>query len=226
MHRHPLLPIYEKAGIALGPGFIDTRPHVAAAIIRCITLWSEVDLQFARSLAEMLGATAEPTAAIFLAVPNWQQERVLTAAAEAVFDDKTLALFRAIIKLGKKYADERNDLAHGIFGKSDQILDGVLWIRSKDRISHMIDVSKKSASGDITVSDHHAIRQKIYVYELADLERLAAEMTDYHRLVYDFIPLISQAEGPSRDERYRQLCERPDVQAEINHQNDSRGERP
>jgi hypothetical protein len=174
----------------------------------------------------MLGATAEPTAAVFLAIPNWQQERVLIAAAEAVFDDKTLALFRALIKLGKKYADERNDLAHGIFGKSDQIPDGVLWIRSKDRIGHMIDVGKKSASGDITISDHHAIRQKIYVYELAALERLAAEMTDYHRLVYDFIPLISQAEGPSRDERYRQLCERPDVQAEINRQNDSRGERP
>ena len=95
MPRQPLLTRYPNAGIAFGAEFLAERPKAAALIAECITGWTEVELQVARLLAQMLKANTEPTIALYLSLANERAKReALNSIADYVLsaDDRTLSM--------------------------------------------------------------------------------------------------------------------------------------
>jgi hypothetical protein len=214
MPRKPLLPTYARAGVELGPGFLETRPHVAAEIARCVGLWSDVEFQNAQFLASLLHATAAPAVAVYLALKNSRtRQDVLAAAARAVLNDRNYELFGAIQRVGASLESQRNDIVHGLYGKSDQIPDGVLWMSSHDRIKHSLALGSMSAASRYVLR-HEAIRrlrQDIFVYEISDLMSLAAEIETHRQNVQLFTGLHGQKDTPSADELYLRLCSSPRI---------------
>jgi len=219
--------INPNAGIELGPGFLEQRPTEAALIAQCIATWIEVELQHSRLLAQLLHANTEPAAAVYLSLKTASNRReLLAAAAKATLSAQELELFFAIQNIGKGVETERNHLAHGIFGISSAIPESVVWVDPQHRIQNIIQTtlaSEKNISSGGGSREFTAIIQKtmnelkenIFVYRRTDLQGIYEIISQYQKLVYQFISLISRDHPALREELFHQLCEIPRVQAEL-----------
>jgi len=214
MPRQPLSRKKPNACIELGPGFL--TDEAATLIGHCAALWSEVDLQYARVLAALLGSRTEPAVSIFQAIRRTNlQTIVLTAAAEATLPEKEIYLFIALRSVGDQLEGERNDLMHGLFGRSGDLPDCVLWIEAKKRVQHMVEVNKKWASGSISAADYRELVNHVSVYTLKDLRQLRSAMEEHHRAVHDFASLVAAADTTEREGLYRRLSKNARIRAEL-----------
>jgi hypothetical protein len=219
MSRQPIATRYPNVKPTFGPGFLEDRPQAAALVARCVALWTEVEVQLANLLAEMLRANTEPAIALFLTIQNSRiQGAVLDAVAQVVLTDaKEYELFCALMNYRKSVEKERNDLAHGCFGGADEIAEGVAWIDPIHLTSHGI---KMRATG-VTSEAISSLRSKTFVYELADLETVACNIEDLHKQLgffsgYLFSYRDGAQDGPSwRAMRYPQLCAEPRIAQEL-----------
>lgn len=203
MARQPLYRKHPDAGVELGPGFLERRPLACVQIAQIIAGWSDVEFQFANLFATFMVSDAERTIAVFLALRSARvQKQILrTAATSALTEPKDIALFDAFMSAAAPLEAERNDLAHGLFGITSASEHGVLWVSQDDRIKLHLD----SGSGGITPFD--AFKPKIAIYELADLQRTMAQITEYHGLLYGL-----NAYARSRNaELYDQLAAQPPI---------------
>lgn len=218
MGRQPLINKYPTVKPSFGPGFLEDRPQAAAIIARCIALWSDVESELARLLATLLQANTEPVVAVFLSIQNSRaQSDALNAAAEVVLNEEDYELFGAIMSVARAVERERNNLAHGRYGGSDQIKDGIIWISPKDLTQHSMNVTL----GGLTENATNELRKKCFVYELGDLEAIAANIETIHNHISFFIGyLVSRQTNPPatdqwRAERYVQLSSEPRIRQEL-----------
>ncbi len=214
MPRQPIANKYPKVKATFGPGFLEDRPANAALVGRCIGLWSVFDLELARLLATLLKANTEAAVAVFLAIQNARvQGAVLVAAAETVLNEKDFDLFSALMVVVVSVEKERNALAHGIFGGSEHIKDGVAWINP----SHLSRYQVQSKSKGVTKENQEWVNSKIFVYEPADLETIARDIESLQLSVSAFIGYVHAGldEPPAPAdwlaERYLKLCSEPRI---------------
>jgi len=214
MPRQPLIKRYPHVRPTFGPGFLEDRPKAAALVARCIALWTEVETEEARLLATMLRANTEPAIALFLTLQSSRiQFAALDAVAGVVLNDGDFELFSALMKYRESVEKERNALAHGCFGGSTEIAEGVAWIDPRHLTQHTIRVNATR----VTDEAMDWIRGKTFVYELADFETIARDIENLHDQLSFFIGyLVSRhLEPPMTDEwraqRYRQLCAEPRI---------------
>ena len=215
MPRQPLMKRYPDVIPTFGPGFLEDRPEAAAIIARCIALWSEVESELARLLAIILGANTEAAIAVFLSIQSSRaQSEALHAAARVVLNERDYELFTALMTMAYSVEKDRNALAHGRFGGSDLIPEGVIWIHPVDLTRHTVTVSATK----VTDEAMERLRSKVFVYELADLETIARDIENVHKQIMFFIGyLVSRQTNPPasdewREQRYRQLCAEPRIQ--------------
>ena len=214
MPRQPLTKKYPNVKPTFGPGFLEDRPKAAALVARCIALWTEVETEEARLLATMLGANTEPAIALFLTLQSSRiQLAVLEAVAGVVLNEADYELFGALMKYRESVEKERNALAHGCFGGSPEITEGVAWIDPRHLTQHTIRVNAAAVTDEAMAW----VRSKTFVYELGDLETIARDIENLHNQLMFFIGyLVSRRlEPPMTDEwraqRYRELCAEPRV---------------
>src|SRR5215472_7874771 len=128
MARQPLPTSLHKGPWAIGPGVAEARPEHIALIGRCMTLWPDVLHQLGMLLGVLLGANSEAAVAVFSSFRNARMRRdALWAAAEYALDAQILELLNAIFVVIGSAEKERDHLAHGCYGISDSIADGILW---------------------------------------------------------------------------------------------------
>lgn len=214
MPRQPITKKYSKVNPTFGPGFLEDRPKAAAIVVRCIALWTEVETEEAHLLATMLRANTEPAIALFLTLQNSRlQFAVLDEVAKVVLNEADYDLFSALMTYSASVEKERNALAHGCFGGSDQIKEGVAWINQVHRTQHTVRVT---ATG-ITDEAMLWVRERTYVYELGDLETIARDIENVQRQLSFFRGyLVSRHTDPPapdawRAERYLQPCAEPRI---------------
>lgn len=214
MPRQPLTKRYPKAKPTFGPGFLEDRPKAAALVARCIALWTDVERAEARLLATMLKTNTEPAIALFLTLQSSRiQFAALNAVATVVLNEDDYKLFSALMKYCASVEKDRNALAHGCFGGSPEIVEGVAWIEPRYLTEHTVRANVASASDDAMAS----VRGKTFVYELGDLETIARDIENVHNQLTFFIGyLVSPYLDPPmtdewRAQRYRELCAEPRV---------------
>ncbi|MFB9263470.1 hypothetical protein ACFFWD_09845 [Bradyrhizobium erythrophlei] len=212
MARQPLKRKYPKVKPTFGPGHLEDRPAAAALVARCVSLWTDIEVQQAHLLAKILHANTEPAIAMFLAISNSRtQFDVLNAAARVVLNELDYELFGALMNIRNGLEKERNHLVHGVYGAAQEIKEGVLWVNPIDQAAHTVRVS---ASG-VTPEALEAFRDKIFVYEPGDLETIARDFEAFHRNLGFFIGYLHSPEPTWRAERYPQLCAWPPLQREL-----------
>lgn len=214
MPRQPISTKYPKVKPTFGPGFLEDRPQAAAIVARCIALWTEVDVEQARLLAEMMRANSEPAIALFLTLRTSRaQLEALNAVAEVVLSEPDYELFGALMSYRESVEKERNALAHGCFGGSDQIESGVAWIDPR----HLTQFGVKVRESGVTDESIAWLRERTFVYELADLETIARDTEDLRDQLgffrgYLFSYHDGKPDGPAwRAQRYPQLCAAPRI---------------
>ena len=218
MPRQPISRKYPNAKPSFGPGFLEDRPKAAALVARCIALWTEVEVQKAQLLAMLLQANTEPAVALFLAIHNSRiQNAVMDAVATVVLTDEDYKLYSALMQYRASVEKERNALAHGNFGGSNEIKDGLAWIKPLDYVRHGAEI-KLTGVTDESIA---AIRDKVYVYERADLETIARDTEHLHTHLGFFTGYMFALHEDAADkhtwraQRYQELCSEPRIAHEL-----------
>jgi hypothetical protein len=212
MARQPIKRKYPKAEPVFGPGQLEDRPKAAALVARCISLWTDVEIQQAYLLAQILGANTEPAMAMFLAISNSRtQYEVLNAAARIALNEQDYELFSAHMNIRTGLEKERNHLVHGQFGGSRAIKDGVAWVNAIDQSAYSARVRMKGTTPELL----QEFLDKVFVYELGDLETIARNFQDFHQNLGLFTGYLSSLEPSWRATRYPQLCAWPPLEREL-----------
>lgn len=243
MPRQPLRSKFSNVtGFSIGGGNLADRPAMAAAIMKCIALWSDVEHQQAMILAKLLSADTPATIALYLSITQgFNRRRAVFAAASAVLGDREMELLKAIWAIGESIASQRNDLAHGIFGKCDEIPDGVLWLPAKHWGALSLEMNRAAEdvkqraldSGPRTPAHIYgqlhvdmarmfrAIVDKLFIYMPADISDLEAQLRAHVGHLESFLFILNAADafvGTSRRRRnlsdlvYQQLILSPPIQ--------------
>ena len=218
MARQPLLPVYRNATCTMGPQQIEARPEHVAIIGKCMTYWPEVLHQQALLLGLFLGVRSEGALAVFSTLQNAAARRaaIFAAADLSLKTEKDLDLLSAVMNIIGSAEKERNDLAHGCFGISKDIPDGILWIASKDigtwQASIIFKPSAAASDGDYT-----KLANLLYVYKKQDLERIYDQIAEtwgiiHHLLIYvDERQRAAETLSPVSDRLYDLLIAAPRV---------------
>jgi hypothetical protein len=215
MPRQPFLPRYAAAPYEIGPGSLDARPELAALIGRCIGLWSEVELRMALIMAALLKANTEPAVALYLSIKNARvQKDALRAVAATTLNDDERLTFSAVLNVFGSIESERDALAHGIFGVSAEIPDGVLWSTTSDQASFLVkEVRSRMAKDGWTATPDANLRKSLFVYRKSDLELLYENIDRLDNMLFKLLIYLL---GPDLNAgEYRQLCEEPHIAREL-----------
>lgn len=213
MARHLLSSRNPNAGFEFGPGFLESRPVACALIAQIVALGSELDFQFARLFAALMGADTERTISVFVAIRNARLQRnVLAAAANSALQSPAeIELFNAYVEVARSLENERNTLAHGLLGRTDMLPDAVLCVSVEERVKLMLVMQEPPSE-----RQRAAVRAlRIYLYEIADLEQIRADILNFHGLLCDFVSLVSRQPGQSRDELRDSIGARSPIREEL-----------
>lgn len=210
--RKPLSRSYPQAKVVMGVGYIEDRPRAAALVGRIITSWADVEVQCALLLSVLMNTGIPESAAVFGSLKRSTfQADVLTAVAEVTLQQNDLLLFKAYLKRKSALEKERNDLAHGCFGVSVSIPDHIVWVSQTDFLN--FSVAHSAGKDGVTLSD------KLYVYELGTLERIASEISEFYDQLGFLVGYI-RARKEGKDDfcknRYQELCKLPFLKELIN----------
>jgi len=210
--RQPLLPKHGKARVTFGIGALEQRPDAAKIIARCIAYWTAVESNTANLLATILKANSEPAVAVYLSLQNNRAKRdVMFAAAEATLTPPDLRLFQAVMAYREAIEKERNALAHGVFGISNTIKTGVVWVDTATDARHRALVGLHGATEEL----QEAQRKKCFVYEVGDLETIAREIENLETQIGFLSGYLSASDPTFRAIRYPQLCSEPRIRREL-----------
>ena len=174
--------------------------------------WTYVETANARLLATLMGANTETAVAVYLSFKNTVTKNdAMQAAAEIRLSADDMLLFRALMAYKNSVEKERNALAHGSFGVSNNIPDGIVWSHPTTQAYHQAMVEVRGVTRDLTSK----LYASCFVYLVGDLETLALEIEDLEAQISSFVGYLGSADPTFQAARYPQLCAVPRVAKEI-----------
>lgn len=121
-------PLRRAKTVQFGADHVSQRPQLAIAITRIVVLWSIVETNLGRILAEILGADASIGVAMYNAlVGNAGQEAVLRAVVAEKLSKDDADRFNDLLDEMRSRARERNRIVHGMWGIADTEPDKLIW---------------------------------------------------------------------------------------------------
>jgi hypothetical protein len=177
--------------------------------------WSNIELQMALLLGVLLNATNEAAVAVYLSLRAGRvRQDAINAAANAVLSGEVLELYRAIVDFHRSVEVQRNDLAHGCYGTTDAIPDGVLWMEAQHVANFMLDFWNKVEHSRPTgppIPTSREEEQKIqeqnlnrmFVYREKDVKQLLTDIEALWRTLGSFIYFLRNSKPR---EIYDRLC--------------------
>jgi hypothetical protein len=175
-------------------------------VAEIIAFWSEIELHRGRYLGALLGDNLDAGIAMYLAITSAATRRsVLDAASKTRLNEPEYDLFCRAMKTARVVENERNDFAHGMWGYSDDISDGLLLVDYDARLEDMLKVDRlyeQMRSGVIRwpSADIRLDHSKIKVHRQADLRRSRDRASGVHRLMYYLAGLPALPQGTERDQ--------------------------
>jgi len=138
-------------------------------------------------LAAMLKADTAVAVDMFLAIKSSQTQReVLNTVAKGILTDADSEILEALLAVYRSLERQRNKLAHGIYGFSNELPDAILWADIHDFASFLVRVYAAEYAGSPLEDPHAPLRESMYVYSLRDLAKLVADMEELHNAVMLF----------------------------------------
>lgn len=191
------------------------RPEIAAIIARCIATWALVEVELSLILAALLDTRSEAAVAVFMSLrqANVQREAI-KGAALASLQGLDLELLQVALRLHGATVDERNDLAHGIFGVISTEAEKVIWCKAAKFAAWMTRANQTAWNLEFDPDPHAPLREELFIYTKADLEALFSEIS----LVFDVVSRVHMMVSPIDEaaEFGREwLLAQPRVQAEL-----------
>ena len=187
MPRQPYLPHFAHLNYAVGAQVLENRPDLCAAIGKCIAIWGQVDNEMGNLLGLLLGTDSDAALEVFLSLRRSSgQKDALHAASKHKLKDDDLATFKALMRVYSAVEAERNALAHGCFGISDDDPTVLYWVDIKDHVQFQVEVLSDESRGKISGDRHARLKQNMFVYRLPDLHALYEQMKEFWWAIFYF----------------------------------------
>ena len=129
----------------------------------------------------------------------------LTAAAKLTLVPHDFELFQALMIYKDATEKKRNDLAHGVFGVSANVPNGIVWSETTTYTTFQAHARPKGVENDYDFGGEQS------VYELGDLETIAREIEDLYDQIGAFTGYLHATDEEWRAKRYQQLCNVPPI---------------
>lgn len=140
----PMSRVKPDARVQTHWGVMADHPDLAILVVQILAAWSHTENTLGRFLAACLHADSSAGLAMYLSLSGGEARRaVLEAAAVNSLDSDKLDLFRITMKAIKSVRDRRNQLAHGLWGKSNDIPGALLLQSPNDDIIHYDNIMKR-----------------------------------------------------------------------------------
>jgi hypothetical protein len=193
---------------------VGLRPNLEGLVGNCLMAWPSVEAEMALALGQILGAQHNAIIAVFPIIRRFAtQQSIIQEAAKASLNPTDQELTIAILNVHKSAEAERTALAHGHFGATDTIPDGLVWMHTTDYLAVRTLFTLK---GDLTIDDNRLkeIASKLWVYKEHDLTTILADFQALAWIWHDLI-IYLKSSNSERSQLYQQLCDRPRVKREL-----------
>lgn len=199
-----LADIVPNAGCAFGPGFMQRRKDVAAKIGVVIGLFADIEFQQGRLLHRLLGTDADTAFTIYNKLRGLPQKEIMQEFAKKTLDATPFSTLKQVSKAVEMRGNERNKLAHWLWGISEELPDALLLIQPANwfrAMAYAIDTPI------IDPTDHRMRLDSadILVYDLAGMDRITTRMEETHKLLYQFVSILHQDDPEEVAQRCHQL---------------------
>lgn len=181
MTRKPMPPQFVAR---FDPPFLDAHPKKSefmALIGECIALYSQVDARMATILGVVLRSDSEATAVAYHELRNSGVRRTVLKAAAPItlgVGSDQLKLYQASIGALLQLQDERDALAHGMFGAIDNQPELIAWVQAAifSRQQSLIAANSRAGRPHDWKALETMVRDSAFTYSLQDLAALRDEM--------------------------------------------------
>jgi hypothetical protein len=211
--------------LRFGADALDNRPALCLVLMQILVEWSMLEQRLAESLAHTLSTQPDMGVEIYLSLEhNAAQLKVIRDTAAMVLDDADLALFDAILVLVRRGGKERNTVAHGIWGSTDKIPNGLVLLQRKEMTrlagplsAYMQKTLAKSEQVELLIA--RLIKENSYidlineslVYSVDDFAQTRKSIKNTADFLYRFWQMKGSF-GPERETLRRTLCDEPAIQ--------------
>jgi hypothetical protein len=169
---------------------------------------ARVELQLGLILGLLLKADSPAAVSVFLTLRrSTNQREALNAAAGTALETKESAeAFHAALNVLQPAQAQRKDLAHGIWGASNELPNALLWLEPIEGAKWS--TRMMMTPGEVTDQQMNELAPQLFVYRKQDLEALYRDF----REASDIALLTSMWLGPlmqrhsASEEACRQLC--------------------
>ena len=205
----PLNKVMRTASTAFGPGFLETRPHLANIVAFVIGNFSYVELQFSLVYHRTLGTDAAVAFSMLRASQARRQAiNNVNAAASHTVPKSELDIFNDVLARFKAAAKIRDTYAHSLWGTSDQLPDALLL--AGPEYYHHMEIAHDRAKKDDRIPSISELRpptEMVMVYREDDLKRDLKQINDTNELLRATVGLLSLPIGPQRDVLSQKISE-------------------
>jgi hypothetical protein len=210
MSRKRLDQVYLTARVEWQANAMQRRPQLGALVAYAIASWAYVEASLGNFLTLLLGSNAAPTIALFMnSRMASQQIEDVRSVAKAVFSEHDFILAKTVLDFAKKLAEQRNELAHSLWGYSDDIPDGIIAVNAGQ---YMIK-NFQQASGDQVASRFDKPKMhEAWVYKEEDLIEIIKQI----EALWSYVPMLASlnnADVAKREEVWKQFRKAPEIRA-------------
>jgi hypothetical protein len=196
---------------------ISKYPKLVIQIGLVVANWSYVDLEVQWVLAQMLGTKGELVAAIYRQIQAaLSRDALVQAVAEQELTQEDLDLFRVIWKLAKSPNQQRNKVAHGVWGIADDVPDALVMINPLDSLQHSAKLKMLLAQGNFgAFKAAPGIGKHLMAYRENDFDALNEQIILIRQYWSRFRGVLVMKFPEGLDEWRQRLCDEPPIRAEL-----------
>jgi len=213
MCPQPYLPTFEGKRYSVGFEAIKERPAFAEMIGKCIAIWSYVDNEIGNLFGILLKTDSDAAHRVFVVLRRWSNQReVLDAAVLGKLSGDELHTYNALIKEYGSLEAQRNRLGHGCFGICPDDPDLLFVIKVEHHILWQADILPKHQKGIIPADSHEGLKKQMYVYKMADLQKLYQQMEQLWWDMFYFNGYLREPANAGRQKEFKKLFESDRIQ--------------
>lgn len=197
-------------------GVAHARPDLMRLVAEAITIWPFIEHQMAMILGLLLGSNTEASLAVFSTLRTGRNQRdAITAAAEAILNERDQELMAAALSVFRTAEKARSDLAHAHWGVIEEDKDVLVWTETKHHAPWNTAVLASEQRGQPRPS-HDDLARHFFVYTKVDLEEAIDLLKRVWRISFDLVRYVRLGD-PAREQAYGPLSAEPLLRSALDH---------
>jgi hypothetical protein len=184
-----LLTTYNSDDLLFTPEAIQQRPEIAALMATIIFQSTFIDALIIRFLTDILKLEAKPVIEIFTAITNDGAKTVaLRKLAEIYLHPDLGDKFSSILKSYKKAIENRNLVAHHLWGISNTMPDVVIYTHPVEYVIRYTAMKVALLKGDnATAAKYMRQMPKMWSYDKEEFMKMADKLDKVRNRLLDFV---------------------------------------